>query len=560
MTTRHGWRAILRGMAAAACLTAVGGCNESQAPEPSGVIPVQLLPPSNITAIAGNARVILAWSTSSAAEGYYVKRASNSGGPYSRIGASAMGGFTDASVNNGTAYYYVLSSVNTSGESGNSPEVSASPQGATPPIVTPPAAPANLAATPGNGQVGLTWSASNGATGYRVKRSTNATGPFVPVAIPASTLYVDTSLTNGATYYYRVAATNSSGEGADSVQTSATPVAPPSQVSNCSNLGAARVFQDITPPGAPSTVAVAVDPSSGAVYAGTGLAGIFKSLDCGASWTKVNTGRNREALDSGYQFTFLINPSNPQVMYAGSLYGSKLGLLRSTNGGVDWDELFPTGSNVATTVEYGGFFQSASMDAQDPAHIIVSFHANCTGQVAPSCMAETTNGGNTWRLFKGPTDSWSEAASPFILARNKWLLMTLFNGIYYTPDAGATWQKVSNESGLRVHKAVDGTFYMTGLYSMMKSTDGQNWTKIPGSPGSQAIASDGKNIYVGTPGPADIGGPNYYMMAESGDGSWTTIPSPQPKKGTEMFALDTGHHVLYVATGVNGRLYRMATE
>ena len=62
----------------------------------------------------------------------------------------------------------------------------------------------------------------------------------------------------------------------------------------------------------------------------------------------------------------------------------------------------PPGSEIAMTVDYN-FLQEVSMDPTDPAHLVVSFHADCKGAYAPMCMAESKDSGTTWRLFKGPT-------------------------------------------------------------------------------------------------------------------------------------------------------------
>jgi Glycoside hydrolase family 44 len=86
----------------------------------------------------------------------------------------------------------------------------------------PPAAPAGLTATAGTGQVSLTWTASRGATSYSVKRSTASGGPYMQIGTANTISYVDTSVTQGTTYYYVVTASNSSGQSGDSNQASAT--------------------------------------------------------------------------------------------------------------------------------------------------------------------------------------------------------------------------------------------------------------------------------------------------------------------------------------------------
>ncbi len=86
-----------------------------------------------------------------------------------------------------------------------------------------PAAPTSPAATPGNAQVALSWNASATATSYKVKRATVSGGPYTTITNVTGTACLNVSLVNGTKYFYVVAAANISGEGANSVQVSATP-------------------------------------------------------------------------------------------------------------------------------------------------------------------------------------------------------------------------------------------------------------------------------------------------------------------------------------------------
>jgi hypothetical protein len=89
----------------------------------------------------------------------------------------------------------------------------------------PPGAPTNLSATAGDMQVSLSWNSVAGATSYSVKRSTTSGGPYSTIVSGhTTTSYIDSSLTNGSTYYYVVSASNAEGESANSAQVSATPV------------------------------------------------------------------------------------------------------------------------------------------------------------------------------------------------------------------------------------------------------------------------------------------------------------------------------------------------
>jgi aryl-phospho-beta-D-glucosidase BglC (GH1 family) len=100
--------------------------------------------------------------------------------------------------------------------------------GGSTPAPTTPSTPTGVVATPGNQQVSLSWSPSTGATSYNIYRSlsSGAQGSTANATV-AGTSFVDSSLTNGTTYYYRVTAVNSVGESTRSIEVSATPTAGP---------------------------------------------------------------------------------------------------------------------------------------------------------------------------------------------------------------------------------------------------------------------------------------------------------------------------------------------
>jgi len=118
---------------AAACLAVLAGCagrgnvadsgSTAAAPASSASLKV----PSGFAATAGNARVSLHWSASSSASGYHVKRATANGGPYTQIAAPTSTTYTDSALTNGTRYYYVVSAMNTNGESADSVQTSGTP-------------------------------------------------------------------------------------------------------------------------------------------------------------------------------------------------------------------------------------------------------------------------------------------------------------------------------------------------------------------------------------------------------------------------------------------------
>jgi len=79
--------------------------------------------PSGLSAKSNKNSVALSWGAAAGAGSYNVKRSGTSGGPYALIASIAATSYTDEGLATGT-YYYVVTSMSTSGESANSIEVS----------------------------------------------------------------------------------------------------------------------------------------------------------------------------------------------------------------------------------------------------------------------------------------------------------------------------------------------------------------------------------------------------------------------------------------------------
>jgi fibronectin type 3 domain-containing protein len=160
--------------------------------------------PMGVVAIPGNARITVGWDIVPGAVSYNLSRSTQSGGPYTvvagNIGAVNLG-FTDASVTNGTTYYYVVTA-NGNGTSTNSAQVSATPV----PMVS------DLTAVSTNGAIQLNWSGSTGVN-YNIKRSSTCGGPYTNIAASISgTNYIDWMVSAAQTNYYIVTITNAGGE------------------------------------------------------------------------------------------------------------------------------------------------------------------------------------------------------------------------------------------------------------------------------------------------------------------------------------------------------------
>lgn len=84
--------------------------------------------PFSLLAAGGDRQVQLRWNESLGATSYRVKRSTTSGSGYSTIATVSQTTYTDTSAINGTTYYYVVSAVNSAGESSNTAQDTATAQ------------------------------------------------------------------------------------------------------------------------------------------------------------------------------------------------------------------------------------------------------------------------------------------------------------------------------------------------------------------------------------------------------------------------------------------------
>ncbi|MDR3457899.1 MAG: polysaccharide lyase family protein [Verrucomicrobiae bacterium] len=195
--------------------TSAGGTSAAAAAAPAVALPAPpASAPGSCTGLFIGANILLNWPAVPGAVGYIVRRGTSSGGPYTYVQSVTETTFTDAGLNVAATYYYQVTAVNAAGVSA----------GATATVVPPPVAPISLSAFPGNAQVTLSWTAVAGATGYFLFSGTSSGNETNVVAANYSgTSYVDTGVSNGITYYYVVASTNSTGLSPNSPEASATP-------------------------------------------------------------------------------------------------------------------------------------------------------------------------------------------------------------------------------------------------------------------------------------------------------------------------------------------------
>ena len=115
-------------------VSAVNSCSTSS---PSAFISAATAPvaPTGLSAMPGDAQVSLTWTASTGAASYSLKRSTADGGPYTPAAVVGTTACTYGGLANGTNYYFVVSAVNSGGESADSAQTSARPVSLTPPVL-----------------------------------------------------------------------------------------------------------------------------------------------------------------------------------------------------------------------------------------------------------------------------------------------------------------------------------------------------------------------------------------------------------------------------------------
>jgi autotransporter-associated beta strand protein len=179
--------------------------------------------PSGLTAasLATN-QINLTWIDNSGNEdGFNLERSTN-GGNYTTVGTVEAGAtnYSDAGLAAGTTYFYRVQAFRSCW--GNS--AYSAPASTTTLLPPAPITPVGLVAVPGNGTINLSWLTSSGAGSYNLKRGATS-GAETNLVATVGTNYLDNTVVNGTTYYYVVSAVNAGGEGANSREIRATPLA-----------------------------------------------------------------------------------------------------------------------------------------------------------------------------------------------------------------------------------------------------------------------------------------------------------------------------------------------
>ena len=186
-------------------ITAKNNAGES-GPSFKNMITIPAIPVGANASGISNSAIAIVWPAVTGAASYKIYKNTVDTGAFTLAGSATTDTFSDTNnLSAATTYYYKISAVNSSGESGQSASCSAITKKLRTPI--------NLsAAAVSSSGITITWPAVAGAASYAVYRSAIDTGTYPVIDSVATDTFGDTGLIAGATYYYKIRAVDSLGE------------------------------------------------------------------------------------------------------------------------------------------------------------------------------------------------------------------------------------------------------------------------------------------------------------------------------------------------------------
>ncbi len=337
------------------------------------------------------------------------------------------------------------------------------------------------------------------------------------------------------------------------------------------SLGAPGVAEDITPPvvgmnGNASVRELLIDPYDRSVlYASTSQQGVWRSADCGTSWTHTNIGINAPMIENSIPLGFAIDPYVADTLYIGARFGGQ-SLWTSDNAGVHWSKILP--ADVAMPL-WNADADIARIVAlpDEPHHVIATSVGGWTNHGDDAGVIEGRLGGDgTWVwVAHPPVTGMGNQQELAVLDARTWLLVSdrTDRTNWITRDAGATFTHLDDDvaagDGFGLYRTAEGTLFRPTTAGLLRSIDGATWTDVfagLGLGGTRAVIGDGAMLYASSSIPDGDSVVRLFSAPERpGDREWMPVGDPSTHS-VARFVRDELRDVLYTLTG-DGIVRRM---
>ena len=318
-----------------------------------------------------------------------------------------------------------------------------------------------------------------------------------------------------------------------------------------------------------------VDPRSpSTIYAGTGGAGVYKSVDGGRSWLRRSSGLPLNGLIQRLELA----PSDPSTLYLQPNTGN--GLYVSTNGGRSWRplpaigpsftdlELHPTQARTLFLPSFNGLLRSVDGGASWVRMPVLSQPRSLAISAGQPNVMYADDGGRIMRSLDAGTTWTQRSVRPThydVFTVDPHDPATLYvsvpaEGLYKSSDGGTTWrllkaQKVgSSINSLAVDPRDSRRLYVgAGNDGLFRSNDGgSTWERITTGLPREYVDDleldpvDGSPLYVG------LTNRGFYRSTDAGR-HWSASNRGLLASGISSLAVDvTSPGVAYAGAGPAG--------
>ena len=287
---------------------------------------------------------------------------------------------------------------------------------------------------------------------------------------------------------------------------------------SCPDVGSAELgaWQNVTPAdlslmpgGANRGVITVANGRPGEVFIGTTYQGLWRSRDCGATWSKVNTGAGAQEIDGAEMSVLTVDPQAPEVLYVmPNFIGG--GIWQSSNSGVDWQSILPT--TAVASVNPNSYIELAgiAVDPHDSNHLVTTFTSAWIGAMGHGGQDSGVVEGHfdglnwTWDVHEPGVGMGTQHTITFLADSDSWLVVTRWEGsdagTWRTINGGASFEKVSDNqystNGGQAYRVSDSLLFHSGLNGLFRiENNGATHTDVLGT-GTNGVAGDGERVFV----------------------------------------------------------------